>query len=88
MVSHSRLCAHPSVQLLYIHLSVFSFLENDLSKYQWIFTKLGMCIDIVESGLGWLMGKLHQFLMVLPVLLFHVFNFTFDYSFLIQNFSG
>ena len=24
------------------------FLDNNLSKYQWIFTKLGMCIDIVE----------------------------------------
>ena len=27
---------------------VFSFLDYNLSKYQWIFTKLGMCIDIVE----------------------------------------
>ena len=28
--------------------SIFSFLDNNLSKYQWIFTKLGMCTDIVE----------------------------------------
>ena len=27
---------------------IFSFPDNNLSKYQWIFTKLGMCIDIVE----------------------------------------
>ena len=26
--------------------SVFSFPGNNLSKYQWIFTKLSMCIDI------------------------------------------
>ena len=28
-------------------ISVFSFLEDNLSKYQWIFTKPVMCIDIV-----------------------------------------
>ena len=39
----------------------FSFPDDNLSKHQWIFTKLGMCIDIVErSGLGLLMGKFHQ----------------------------
>ena len=27
--------------------SVFSFLEDNFSEYQWIFTKLGVCIDIV-----------------------------------------
>ena len=26
----------------------FSFPNDNLSKHQWIFTKLGMCIDIVE----------------------------------------
>ena len=29
-------------------LSVFSFLEDNMSKHQWIFSKLGMCIDIVK----------------------------------------
>ena len=29
-------------------MSVFSFPDDNLSKHQWIFTKLGMCIDIVE----------------------------------------
>ena len=34
-----------------------------ISKCQWIFTKLGMCIDIVEIyGLGLLIGKFCQFL--------------------------
>ena len=27
---------------------IFSFPDDNLSKYQWIFTKLGMWIDIVE----------------------------------------
>ena len=30
----------------------FSFPDDNLSKHQWIFTKLGMCIDIVEIWLG------------------------------------
>ena len=30
----------------------FSFLDDNLSKIQWIFTKLGMCTDIVEIWFG------------------------------------
>ena len=37
-----------SVRLLYIHLSIFSFLDDNLSKCQWIVTKLGICIDMVK----------------------------------------
>ena len=29
-------------------MPVFAFQDDNLSKYQWIFTRLGMCIDIVE----------------------------------------
>ena len=29
-------------------IPIFSFPDDNLSKHQWIFTKLGMCIDIVE----------------------------------------
>ena len=29
-------------------MSVFSFPDDNVSKYQWIFTKLAKCIDIVE----------------------------------------
>ena len=32
--------------------SVVSFLDDKFSKCQWIFTKLGMCIDIVEIWFG------------------------------------
>ena len=35
----------PSVVCPSIH---FSFPDDNLSKHQWIFTKLGMCIDIVD----------------------------------------
>ena len=31
---------------------IFSFLDDNFSKYQWIFTKLGMCIVIVEICFG------------------------------------
>ena len=44
------------------HTSVLSFPDDNLSNCQWIFRKPGMCIDIVESRLGLLMGKCCQFL--------------------------
>ena len=31
---------------------IFSFPNDNLSKHQWIFTKLGMCIDIQEIWCG------------------------------------
>ena len=55
MVSHwTSMClfVRLSICQLYIHPSphpsVFFFLDDNLSKHQWIFTKLGMCIDIVK----------------------------------------
>ena len=42
----------------YIRLSVFSFLDDNLSKHQWIFTKLGMFIDIVEIWFGIANGQI------------------------------
>ena len=38
--------------------SVFSFPDDNLSKHQWIFTKLGMCIDIVEIWFGIANGQI------------------------------
>ena len=46
------------------NMSIFSFLDNNLSKNQWICTKLGVCIDIVEIWFWMLMGKFLQFLTV------------------------
>ena len=47
---------------LSVCLSIFSFLYDNLSKGQWIFTKLDACIDVVEICLGLLMGKFRKFL--------------------------
>ena len=37
---------------------IFSFSDDNLSKHQWIFTKLGMCIDIVEIWFGIANGQI------------------------------
>ena len=42
--------------------SGFSFPGDNLSKYQWIFTKLAMCIDIIDIWFGIAGGR--QFLIV------------------------
>ena len=39
-------------------MSVFSFPDYNVSKYQWIFTKLGVCIDIVETCFGIANGQI------------------------------
>ena len=41
----------PSVRQSYVR-PVFLFPDDNLSKRQWIFTKLGMCIDTVEIWFG------------------------------------
>ena len=48
------LCLHPSVHIL--------FPDNSLSKYQWMFTKLGLCIDIMEIWFGLLVVGFYHFL--------------------------
>ena len=37
---------------------IFSFPDDNFSKHQWIFTKLGMCIDIVEIWFGIANGQI------------------------------
>ena len=44
------------------HLSGFSFSDDNLSKYQWIFTRFAMCIDIVKICYRNVMGKFCPFL--------------------------
>ena len=39
-------------------MPIFLFLDNNLSKHQWIFTKLGMCIDILEIWFGIANGQI------------------------------
>ena len=47
---------HNSGGVLWFHVGhpsvCFSFPDDNLSKHQWIFTKHGMCIDIVEIWFG------------------------------------
>ena len=47
-----------SVSLSYARLSVILFPDNKLSKCQWIFTKLCVCIDIVEIWFGIVNGHI------------------------------
>ena len=57
MVSHwlsMCLSVHPSVRCQY----VFLFPYDNLSKYKWIFTKLGVYIDIVEIRFGIANGQI------------------------------
>ena len=63
-------------------MSVSSFPDDNFSKYQWTFTKLGCPSMLWISGLGSLIGKFPQFFTVIyplhnsgGVLLFHVFIF-------------
>ena len=43
------------------HTSIFSFQDDNLSKYKWIFTKLGMYIGIVEVWFGNANGQSSSF---------------------------
>ena len=55
MISGWTSCVCPSI----IRPSVcVSFLDDNLSKHQWIFTKLDMCIDIVEICFGIANGQI------------------------------
>ena len=62
-------------------MSIFSFMVIYMSEYQWIFTKLGMCIDILEIWSGIANGQILSIFdsVVSPphesigVLSFHVF---------------
>ena len=55
-----------------VHLSVVLFPNDNLSKYQWIFVKLSICIDIVEFWLGIVNGQISSIFICLP----HVYVFV------------
>ena len=59
--------------------AVFWFQDNNLSKSEWIFTTLDMCIDM-EIWFGLLMDKFHQFLTELSacdMMMAGYYGFTF-----------
>ena len=48
-----------SVRHRYVRPSVnFSFPDDNLSKHQWVFTKFGVCIDIMEIWFGIANGQI------------------------------
>ena len=60
--------------------SVCSFPDDNLSKHQWIFTKLGMCIDIVDIWFGIANGQISSnFYGVICPRHTHIFSFPDDY---------
>ena len=61
-------------------LSVFSLLDGNLSKYQWIVTKLDMCIDIAELWFWIANGQISSFLKKLSachMIVADYYHFTF-----------
>ena len=64
-----------SVCLSYIHPSVFLFLDDNMSKCQWIFTKLGIYIDIGEIWFGIANGQILLFLTELCARNLSIFSF-------------
>ena len=62
-----------------VNVSVhFSFPDDNLSKHQWISTKVGVCINIVEICMGLLMGKFHQIFTELSAQDTPIFSFMED----------
>ena len=71
-----RVSVRPSVVRLSIR---FSFLDDNFSKHQWIFTKLKVCALILWiSGLGLLMGKFRQIFTELSAQDTPIFSFQDD----------
>ena len=70
ILSLTKLSAHDT--------SIFLFQANHLSKSQWIFTKLDMCIDIVQVLSGYIISIFDSYLPSTnkgEVLSFHTFIF-------------
>ena len=55
-------------------MSIFSFLDDNYSEYQWIFTRLGMCIAFIlwRSALRLQMGKSSIFDIVICLQYIHI----------------
>ena len=50
-----RVAVNPSISRTSIPIL---FLDDNLNKHQWIFTKLGMCIDVMEIWFGIANGQI------------------------------
>ena len=67
-----------SMELSARDMTIFLFPDGNLSKHQWIFTKLGKALICRRSGLGLLMGKFRQILTRLSVRDTPIFSFPDD----------
>ena len=54
---NQKLSAHQSVICTLVSPSVFRF-QTIMSKYQWVFAKLGICIDIMEIWFRIIIGQI------------------------------
>ena len=67
-----------SVRQSYIHPFIrFSFPDDNLRKHQWIFTKLGICIDIVEVWFGIANGQISSKLSARDTIMVGYYSSTF-----------
>ena len=64
--------------------SVFSIPGDNLSNYQWIFTKLGVCIDIVEAWFGVAERQISSILTIIPAPYTSILSFLNDNSSIYQ----
>ena len=53
---------HQFLTVIFPHMSIFSFPDDNIIKGQWIFTKLGKCIDSVQIWSWIANGKFSQIL--------------------------
>ena len=60
-------------------MPIFSCPDDNLSKHQWIFTRLGMCIDIVEIWFRIANGQISSILTELSARDTPIFSFP-DYN--------
>ena len=63
--------------MFYHNRSLFSFTDDNYSNYRWIFTKLGVCIDIMEICFGIADGQILSILTSSQSCLGHIGFFHF-----------
>ena len=56
----TELSVHDTSDFFFFFFFLLS--DNNLSKHQWFFTKLGMCIDIIKIRLGITNGQMSSIL--------------------------
>ena len=68
-----------------VHLSIFLFPDDNSSKYQWIFTKLGMFFDILDTWLWIANGQISSVLTELSACNTSIFSFADNSKLIFTN---